>query len=53
MKIIVKKVDHEDYDAYLDGRPEITGAGRSINEAVGALIRKEEQRFNITIELKK
>ena len=53
MKIIVKKGDHEYYDSHIEGRPEIMGIGRTIAEAVGSIILKEEQRFNITIELKK
>lgn len=49
MKIIVEKRSN-DYQAYIEGKPEYWGCGYTQNEAIGELIKTWYEKFDITIE---
>ncbi len=50
MEIVVSKRSH-DWHACLKDRPEIWGCGKSIDEAIGSLIRAHAERFGISLTI--
>ena len=49
MKIIVTR-RNDDYHACLEGHPEIWGCGKTIDGAIGDLIRSHQDTFGIAVE---
>ena len=47
MNIIVEKRLFGDYRARVEGRPDIWGTGKDIDEAIGGLIRSHKEFFGI------
>lgn len=47
MNIIVEKRAYGDYRAFVEGRSDIWGTGKEIDEAIGDLIRSHKEFFGI------